>query len=141
VTVGFARDNEPYVVTLSYGYEPSAEGTAEGGRLYLHAAHIGQKHDFMSANPSVCATIVLDLGYKDGECAHEYESAVLRGTLSEVDDHEERLHGMDVLIGHLEGAGGVEPMFARHELAGEAVYHRLAVLRLDVETVSAKRGS
>jgi hypothetical protein len=140
MTIAFAREAEPYLVTLSYGYEPSGDGGPEVGRVYLHAAQQGQKHDFMLANPSVCATVVHDLGYQKGECAHRYESVVLRGTLSKVEQPAERMHGMEVLVRHLEGEGGIEPIFEEHELTGEAVYRRMAVLRLDIATVTAKRG-
>ncbi len=41
-TFALARDNEPYCVTLSYGYD------AEGQRFYFHVAHEGQKVEWIA---------------------------------------------------------------------------------------------
>jgi nitroimidazol reductase NimA-like FMN-containing flavoprotein (pyridoxamine 5'-phosphate oxidase superfamily) len=81
-------------VTLSYGFD------AERGALYFHAAHKGLKLEFIAANPRACASIVEDLGYRNGECAHDYRSAVLFGRMSVVESPDERRHGLHVLIDH-----------------------------------------
>lgn len=79
---------EPYLVTLSYGYD------SETYAMYFHTAVEGLKHEFIKANPNVCATVVLDEGYLSGECAHEYASVVVRGRLGVVSDSEERAQGL-----------------------------------------------
>jgi nitroimidazol reductase NimA-like FMN-containing flavoprotein (pyridoxamine 5'-phosphate oxidase superfamily) len=133
VTIAMARGDEPYLVTMSYGYDAAARV------LYFHAAHEGQRAEWLSANPRVCATIVDDRGYRDGRCEHEYASVVLRGTMAPVEDHEERRHGMRILIGQLESEPG--DLYEKHELDGDAVYGRMAVLRLRIEEVTAKQGT
>ncbi len=65
-TVAFARGDEPYLVTMSYGFEPGPQGAAQGGAFYFHAAREGLKHEFMLANPRVAATVVVDGGYTEG---------------------------------------------------------------------------
>ena len=65
---------EPYVVTLSYGWDQDAD------RLYFHVAHEGHKLDIVRANPRACGTIVLTEPYNQGECEHPYRSVVMRGT-------------------------------------------------------------
>ena len=55
--IAMCTDNEPYIATLSYGYDPA--GTA----LYFHSAVKGRKMDFLTANPAVCATVIEDGGY------------------------------------------------------------------------------
>ena len=133
VTIAMARDGEPYLVTMSYGYD------ASGRALYFHSAHEGQKADWLAANPRVCATVVDDRGYRDGRCEHEYASVVLRGTMGFVGDPEERRHGMRVLTGQLES--DPEAVFAKHRLDGDKVYERMAVLRLTIEEITAKQGT
>jgi nitroimidazol reductase NimA-like FMN-containing flavoprotein (pyridoxamine 5'-phosphate oxidase superfamily) len=92
----------------------------------------------MEVNPVVCATVVLDGGYVRGECEHNYTSAVLRGRLSRVTDPAELRHGMRVLLDHLEPGS---PEYAETPaLDRDAAYERMAVLRLDIDEVTAKRG-
>ena len=134
-TIALAREGEPYLVTLSYGFDPVRRA------MYFHAAHEGLKHEFMRANPSVCATVVVDGGYRTGECAHEYRSVVIRGTMTEVGDMEESRHGMHVLLGQLESEADGDRLWDLHALGKDTVWGRLAVLRLDILEISGKQGS
>lgn len=132
VTIAFAREDEPYLVTMSYGFD------AERRALYFHAATDGLKYEFMNANPHVCATIVLDGGYVRGECEHHYTSAVLRGRLARVNDPTELRYGMRVLLEHLEDGS---PEYAdTTALDRDEAYERMAVLRLDIDEITGKRG-
>jgi uncharacterized protein len=63
--IAMCRENEPYIVTLSYGYDKSKD------TLYLHTGLKGLKIDFITYNPNVCATIIDDGGYIMGECSHK----------------------------------------------------------------------
>jgi nitroimidazol reductase NimA-like FMN-containing flavoprotein (pyridoxamine 5'-phosphate oxidase superfamily) len=131
VTLALCRGDEPYVVTMSYGYDADREA------LYFHCAHAGLKLAFMEANPQVCGTVVEDLGYIQGECAHAYRSAVLRGELCKVEGAAERVHGMEVLLHHLEE----EPEVVRaRSLPDEAALDRAAILRLDIREITGKQG-
>ena len=47
--LAMARDSQPYLVPLCFGYEP--------GAIYLHCAREGMKLDFLRANSSVCFEI------------------------------------------------------------------------------------
>ena len=62
LTLSLCRDNEPYIVTLSYGYDKDKK------EVYFHCARRGLKLDFIKDNPEVCGTVVEDLGYLDGKC-------------------------------------------------------------------------
>lgn len=122
---------EPYLVTLSYGYDP------ETYALYFHTATDGLKHEFIKANPNVCATVVLDGGCVTGECAHEYASVVLRGRLRVVRDRKEKAQGLRVLIAQQEE----RPDEVRErQLADESAYENMSVLRLDIVEITGKRG-
>ncbi len=131
VVVAMCRDDEPYVVTMNYGYDRSRSA------LYFHCAREGQKIDFVRRNPLVCGTVIEDLGYVQGECAHEYQTVVLRGEMSVVEDLSEKQHAMDVLLSHLER----DPDVVRERsLRDEGVYDRMAILRLDIQDVAGTRG-
>jgi nitroimidazol reductase NimA-like FMN-containing flavoprotein (pyridoxamine 5'-phosphate oxidase superfamily) len=133
-TIALADGDEPYVVTLSCGYDAAAK------RLCFHVAPAGRKLDIISRNPRACATVIDDLGYKSGECAHPFRSVVMEGRMSVLEDLDEARAAMRVLIGGLEGADAVEPLFERHELGGEKQFARMSVLVFEIEDVSAKEG-
>ena len=90
------RDNEPYIVTLSYGYDAKAHA------LYFHVAVCGLKLEFIKQNPSVSGTVIEDLGYKKTQCEQKYRSVVFRGKMYEVDGLAEKKHGLNILLNHLE---------------------------------------
>jgi hypothetical protein len=95
-TIALADGDEPYVVTLSYGYESNPR------RLYFHVAHEGRKLDIIDRNPRACATIISENGYTNGECEHPFESLVISGTIRRVTDEAEKLVAIHALVNHLE---------------------------------------
>ena len=78
--ISMCRDNEPYIVTLSFGYD------AESNALYFHTAKAGLKLDFLNQNSLVCATVIEDGGYVPDVCEHVYKSVVFWGTMEVVQD-------------------------------------------------------
>jgi nitroimidazol reductase NimA-like FMN-containing flavoprotein (pyridoxamine 5'-phosphate oxidase superfamily) len=131
-TIALTDGEEPYAVTLSYGYD------APAGRLYFHVAHEGHKLDVIAGNPRTCATVVIDGGYIPGECEHPFESAVLRGTMRVVDDDAEKRHAIEVLVRHLEP--DPEGYWASRSWALEERLGGFTALCLDIEEVTAKQG-
>ena len=132
-TVGLVHDGAPYEVSLSYGYD------ADRRALYFHVAREGRKLDAIAADPRACATVVIDHGYQAGECKQPYESVVIDGTMSVVDDPAERRRGMRVLIGHLEGEP--DTLWKQHHLDQDEPYEGMRVARLDIESITGKTGS
>jgi hypothetical protein len=129
-TIAMCQDGEPYLVTLSYGFDE------ERGALYFHMSTTGRKLDALAADPRVCATVINDRGYQHGECKHLYDSVVLTGRMSLVTDPDEARHGMQVLIGHLED--DPEDVWERKALDREETWRRLGVARLDIEEITGK---
>lgn len=132
VAVAMCHEGEPYVVTLSYGYD------RERNALYFHMATSGRKLDALAADPRVCATVVIDGEYQKGECRHVYESVVLTGRMALVDDPDEARHGIHTLITHLED--DPEDVWERQALDREETWRRLRVARLDIEQITGKAG-
>ncbi len=132
VTIGLAHEGEPYVVTLSYGFDDAAR------RLYFHVAHEGMKLDIIAENPRACATVVIDGGYTTGECEHPFESVVLRGTMRVIDDAEEKRHAIHTLVNHLEDEPAAYWASRSWEL--ETRLGGFTALALDIDSLDAKRG-
>jgi nitroimidazol reductase NimA-like FMN-containing flavoprotein (pyridoxamine 5'-phosphate oxidase superfamily) len=132
--IALADGDEPYVVTLSCGFD------AVNRRLCFHAANSGRKLDIIARNPKACATVVADLGYKQGECAHPFESVVMTGTMRLLEDPEEVRAGMRVLIGQLESASDAQAVFDRNELDSDTALKRFSLLVFEIGHLDAKRG-
>lgn len=130
--IAMCRDNEPYIVTLSCGYD------AANNALYFHSAKKGLKIDFITANPEVCATVIEDKGYRMSECEHSYSSVVMWGRMSMVDELEEKKHAMDVLIGHLED----DPETVKARIfKSDKVYEGVGILKLEIKEMTGKAGN
>jgi len=130
-TISMCRQNEPYLVTLSYGYDSLKNS------LYFHCANEGLKLDFIKENSNVCATIIEDKGYKMNECNHAYRSVILRGKMKIVSNISEKEHGFDVLLQHLEE----NPELLKKKLfKTNEPYERTIILRMDIESIQGKEG-
>ncbi len=60
--------------------------------------------------------------------------------MSALADPDEARHGMRILVGHLESPAHAEALWDKHHLARDAVYGRMAVLKLAIDEATAKRG-
>jgi nitroimidazol reductase NimA-like FMN-containing flavoprotein (pyridoxamine 5'-phosphate oxidase superfamily) len=129
-TLALAKDNEPYVVTLSYGWDRDRRA------LYFHCGKEGRKMDWLRANPRTSATIIEDLGYDQASCDHAYKSVVLDGRLIEVADTAEVRRAMELLIRQLHPADP-ELKLARL-VAGDRGFDALRILRLDIGALTGK---
>jgi len=130
-TISMCRNNESYIVTLSYGYD-----VAENA-LYFHCAPQGLKLDFLSANSQVCATVIEDGGYVETKCEHNFRSVVFWGKMHLVTDLEQKKHGMEVLLRHLEP----DNLVVSEKLSkSENYYPRMEVLKLEITQIHGKAG-
>ena len=130
-TIAMCRENEPYLVTMNYGYDESRNA------LYFHCSREGLKLDMIGQNPSVCASVIEDLGYRMGQCEQAYRSVVLRGKMNVVDDLREKKHGIDILLNHLED----DPdQVKERSLKSDEAYREVGILRLEVTEMSGKQG-
>jgi len=91
VTVAQCMNNEPYLVSLSQGYDE------EKNCLYFHCAPEGKKLDYMQANNRVWGQAVLDYGVTD-ECDYAYTCVEFWGKMVLIEDLAEKQHGMAVLV-------------------------------------------
>jgi len=131
-TLALCRNNEPYIVTMSYGYDP-------GNRcLYFHCAGEGLKTDFLTANPDVCATVIQDNGYVQNECEHRYKSVVIRGKVRILTAEDDKRKAIEMMLNHLEE----NPEIMRAKLPGKAEQLRaVQIWQLVIEEMSGKEGA
>jgi len=126
--ISMCKENEAYLVTLSYGYDEIKNA------LYFHCAKEGQKIDFIKSNPFVCGTVIEDRGYKDG-CGQAYRSVIFRGKMVIVEDLQEKKSGFDVLLNQLED----DPDSIKNKFfEKDDPYENTGMLRLDITDISGK---
>jgi len=129
--ISMCHDNEPYIVTLSYGYDSA------NNSLYFHCSPHGLKLDFIKKNPKVCATIIEDGGYVINECGHIYKTVVFWGNMTVVTEMNEKKQGMKILLDHLEkNAQVIEDKLAK----SDTYYSKMEVVKLNIIQIHAKAG-
>jgi nitroimidazol reductase NimA-like FMN-containing flavoprotein (pyridoxamine 5'-phosphate oxidase superfamily) len=131
MTVACCSGNEPYLFTVDFAWDPQAR------ELWFHCATEGRKIKILQANPRVCATVVEDRGYVDGECDHAYRSLVLEGKACVVTDLSEKRRALELLARKHERQP--EAILARFAGNDEAV-RKVAIVRISVESTSGKQG-
>ena len=127
--LAMARENEPYLVPLSFGYD--------GERLFFHTALTGLKLDFLAINPRVCFEVEEEprlLEHPERACAFcfAYASVIGRGRVVELVDESQRLQGLNEIMRHYTGRADW-PYAA-------AVLARTRVWAVEIESLSGKRG-
>jgi len=129
--IGFAVDNEPYVVPLSHGYDP------EAAALFFHTARKGKKIDCIEENPRVCFEVEGLVEVKEGDeraCSWgvRFESVIGYGTIFEITDPAEKARAC-LLLTEQQAGRSMEWTMDEKAAAGTRVW------RLDVESVTGKR--
>ncbi len=128
-TISMCRANEPYIVTLSYGFDLKRHS------LYFHSVKEGLKGEFLRENSNVCGTVVNDLGYVMNECSHKYRSIVFWGKMVIVEDLEEKKYGFNVILNHLEdNPGKVKKRFLENDQA----YDKVCIIKLNLIEMTGK---
>ena len=94
VTIALCRNDEPYLVSLSHGYDEKRNC------LYFHCAPEGKKLEFWRANSSVWGQAILDYGVAD-ECDYAYTSVHFKGKVSLIEDLSEKSHAMEIMVRQL----------------------------------------
>jgi nitroimidazol reductase NimA-like FMN-containing flavoprotein (pyridoxamine 5'-phosphate oxidase superfamily) len=129
VTVAMCRNDEPYLVTLSHGYDE------ERNAVYFHCAFEGKKIDFLKANDRVWGQAIDDRGYVLGSCDHLFSSVQFSGRVSFVQDAAEKRHALTVMIRQLER----EPEKVTAAKVTAAAVAKTCIGRIDIEFLSGKR--
>jgi len=129
VTLSMSLGDEPYLATLSHGYNE------EQSCIYFHSALEGKKVEILKANPRVWGQALIDDGYQQGSCDHLYRTTQFRGRVTFVDDQKEKENALRLMIRHLDDhpekiiEGQITPHSTRRILVG----------RIDIDYMSGKK--
>jgi nitroimidazol reductase NimA-like FMN-containing flavoprotein (pyridoxamine 5'-phosphate oxidase superfamily) len=129
VVVAMCRDNEPYLVTLSHGYD------REHNCIYFHCAKEGKKIGILSENNRVWGQALLDKGYVQGACDQLYATTQFMGRVTFIDDMTEKRHALEVMINALEN----NPSDVMDRQLTDESIKAVQIGRIDLEYMSAKK--
>ena len=129
VTLAMCMNDEPYLVTLSHGYDQVKNC------IYFHCAKEGRKVDIMRANPRVWGQALVDGGYQQGRCDHLYKTAQFHGKVTFIDSASERKHALEVMIRHLDN----NPETIVSKQVTEHSLNRVLIGCIDIDFLSGKK--
>ena len=127
VTIALCKNGEPYLVTLSHGYD------AKRNCIYFHCAREGKKLDYVRANDKVWGQAMIDEGYTE-ECNQPYTSVQFLGKVTFLEGVDEKLQALTCMIRQL----NKNPEKAIADLKPENLKN-LTVGRIDIECLSGKQ--
>ena len=127
VTIALCKDNEPYLVSLSHGYDE------ESNCIYFHCASAGKKIVYMKANPKVWGQAVVDYHVK-GECEYTYTCVHFSGKVTLIEDAEEKLHALACMIRQL--SANPEEKIAKLKLEKLG---KTGIGRIDIDFMTGKK--
>lgn len=129
VTVAMCRGDEPYLVTLSHGYD------TQRNAVYFHCAREGKKIGILAANNRVWGQAIVDRGYVDGRCDHLFATVQFSGRVSFIEDEAEKRHALAVMIRQLES----DPDRVMGHQVNDASVAKVHIGRIDLDYLSGKR--
>ena len=83
------ENGEPYAIPLS--------PVRIGGFLYFHSAHEGTKNDIIKNNPKAVVTFADNVAPAENEFTTGYDSAIVKGTVTEITDEKEKIEALRML--------------------------------------------
>jgi nitroimidazol reductase NimA-like FMN-containing flavoprotein (pyridoxamine 5'-phosphate oxidase superfamily) len=128
VTISMCNENEPYLVTLSHGYD------SEQHCLFFHCAQEGKKIDILEKNSIVWGQALVDKGYIQGSCDHLYATVQFRGKVIFLTDFEDKKKALINMIHKLDK----NPRDVMEKQLTEKSIKRVKIGRIDIEFMSGK---
>ena len=128
VTLAMSMDNQPYLVSLSHGYDENRNC------IYFHCATEGKKLDYLKSNNTVWGQAMLDYGYFEGKCNHLYASVHFSGKVTFIEEPDEKRHAMECMMRHLDR--NAEALIER--LNPERL-NKTIIGRIDIDYMSGKK--
>ncbi len=129
VTLALSLDNQPYLVSLSHGYDE------DHSCIYFHCAGEGKKLDYMKENNLVWGQALMDYGYSHGECDHLYATVHFSGRVAFIDKLEERRLALECMMRQLDR--NPEALMAKFLDSEE--FKNTVVGRIDIDYMSGKK--
>lgn len=129
LTMAMCRDNEPYLVTLDYGYNESENC------FYIHCAKEGKKLDFLRANPRVWGQVLEDRGYANGQCEHAFRCVMFEAFAEYLQGADEMLRALGAMVDKFEPGN----TSLKERLVTKSQLSKLSILRLRVTSMTCKQ--
>ena len=129
VTLAMSLNDEPYLATLSHGYDE------QNNCIYFHCAPEGKKNTILKANNRVWGQALIDHGYVQGCCDHLYATAQFSGRVTFVNDIAEKEHALKIMIRALDG--NPEGLISK-QLLPQSV-QKVNIGRVDIDSLSGKK--
>ena len=124
------RDNgEPYLVTLSHGYDPKKNC------IYFHCAREGKKIDILNKNPVIWGQAMLDEGYVQGKCDHLYATTQFKGKVVFLTDFDEKKEALLNMVFKLDET----PQEVIKKQITEKSVSNVTIGRIDIDYMSGKQ--
>jgi nitroimidazol reductase NimA-like FMN-containing flavoprotein (pyridoxamine 5'-phosphate oxidase superfamily) len=124
--VAMCDENMPYIVPMNFGYKD--------GCLFLHSAAEGRKIEILKKNQNVCFEVETECESVKAEISCEwsmkYQSVIGFGKAHFLEETEQKINGLDVIVEKYTGRP--------YTNYTEEVLKRLAVIRVDIESVTGK---
>ncbi|MCW4027262.1 MAG: pyridoxamine 5'-phosphate oxidase family protein [Candidatus Bathyarchaeota archaeon] len=131
VTLAMCLNDEPYLVSLSHGYD------VERNCIYFHCAKEGKKIGILKANNLVWGQALVDHGYVQSACDHLYATTQFRGRVTFVEDIEEKELALRIMIQSLDDKP--EEIIKKQLTPGSI--QRVTIGRIDIDYMSGKKAS
>lgn len=128
VTIALSLNNQPYLVSLSHGYDESRNC------LYFHCAKVGKKIDYIKSNNKVWGQALIDQGYSEGKCDHLFASVHFHGKITFVEDTKEKQAAIACMVRQLDK--NPEPIITGIEAEK---LNSINIGRIDIEEITGKR--
>jgi len=129
MTLAICHADEPYLVTVNFGYEESSR------TFFFHCSQAGKKIEFLRSNPIVWGQIIDDLGYQDGQCQHTFRTVQFRGEVAFIEDFDEKRRALHLMIEQLEK----NPEPVKKRFVTDKSVRDVVIASIKVEEFSGKR--
>ena len=129
VTIAMCADNIPYLVSLTHGYD------SKNDSIYFHCANEGKKIDILKQNNVVWGQALIDKGYVDGKCDHLYATTQFKGTVTFIEDIDEKKHALQIMIKQQET---VPDKVVSKQITKESLI-KVNIGRIDISYLSGKK--
>jgi len=124
--LAMARDNQPYIVPLCFGYEARC--------IYAHAAREGMKLDFLRENAAVCFECEVDVeliaAEKSCNWGIKYQSVIGFGRAEIVDDRQEKHHACDIIMRHY------AKQFSGYD---DSAIDKIVIIKIKIDSLTGKQ--
>jgi len=131
ITLARCTNNEPYLVTVSHGYDKKQNC------LCFHCAAEGKKIDILRKNNLVWGQALLEKGYVHGKCDHLYATTQFKGRVEFITDLAEKKRALTLMIHQLEEESQWEQVMT-NQLINKAI-RDVTIGRIDIDFMSGKQ--